>query len=175
MESAEQKPNRNYTDSLIEHLALNGMITRLQRFEVSVDAISWHRFFGALNLVLLVLLFVTGSVMALYYSPIPGAASDSVDYALYSLPFGDVIKGIHHYSWNILLVVMGLHLLRAFIVGAYKPPRQLVWISGVILLVVIPLFIISGDLLPWDQKGYWSTRVRLSIISSVPFIGDFMV
>ncbi|MFC1799106.1 cytochrome b N-terminal domain-containing protein, partial [Thermodesulfobacteriota bacterium] len=175
MEPVGQEVNRNHTGSLIELLALDGIISGFQRLEAPVDAISWHRFFGALNLVLLVLLFATGSVMAFYYSPVPGTAYDSVDYALYSLPFGDVIKGVHHYSWNLLLVVMGLHLLRAFVVGAYKAPRQLVWVSGVILLVVLPMFIITGDLLPWDQKGYWSTRVRLSIIGSVPFVGDFIV
>ena len=62
-----------------------------------------------------------------------------------------------------------------FLVGAYKPPRQLVWVSGVMILLFVPTFIITGDLLPWDQKGYWSTQVRLSIIGSIPFIGEFIV
>jgi len=66
---------------------------------------------------------------------------------------------------------MGVHLGRSLILGSYKAPRQMVWVTGVIILLFVPLFIITGDLLPWDQKGYWSTQVRLSIISSVPGIG----
>ena len=163
------------SQSVINILALEGIITRLREFEVSADSISWSRFFGALLLVLLILLFLTGAVMTFYYSPVPGAAYDSVDFALFTLPFGDIVKGIHHYSWNLLLVVMGLQLLRAFIFGAYKAPRQLVWVTGVMIMLVVPLFIITGDLLPWDQKGYWSTQVRLSIMGSVPLVGDFMV
>ena len=163
------------SQSVIDYLALEGIIARLRELEVSSDSISWSRFFGALLLVLLILLFLSGAVMTFYYSPVPGAAYDSVDFALFTLPFGDIIKGIHHYSWNLLLVVMGLQLLRAFIFGAYKAPRQLVWVTGVMIMLVVPLFIITGDLLPWDQKGYWSTQVRLSIMRSVPLVGDFII
>ena len=162
-------------DVLLEHLALNGIIRRLQGMEVPADSISWSRFFGAMLLVLLVLSFSSGAFLAFYYSPMPGAAYDSVDFSQFSVPFGDVIRGVHHYSWNLLLIVMGLHLFRAFIVGAYKAPRQLVWISGILMMLVVPFFIITGDLLPWDQKGYWSTQVRLSIIGSMPFVGDLAV
>ena len=163
------------SESLLEYLALKGIVERLTALKVFSGALTWNRFFGALLLVLIVLLFLSGAFMALYYSPVPGAAYDSVDFALFTLPFGDVVKGIHHYAWNLLLVVMGLHLIRGFIIGAYKAPRQLNWISGVLILLFVPLFIITGDLLPWDQKGYWSTQVRLSIIGSVPVVGDITV
>jgi len=165
----------NRSKRLLEQLALEGIVARLSKTEVTGDALTWTRFFGSLLLVLLILLFISGAFMAFYYTPAPGSAYDSVDYSLFDLPFGDVIKGIHYYSWNLLLIVMGLHLIRAFILGAYKAPRQLVWVSGLLILMTLPLFIITGDLLPWDQKGYWSTQVRLSVISSTPVIGDFMV
>jgi len=61
------------------------------------------------------------------------------------------------------------------VLGAYKAPRQMVWVSGLLCMLVVPLFIVTGDLLPWDQKGYWSTQVRLSIVSFTPIIGDFAV
>jgi ubiquinol-cytochrome c reductase cytochrome b subunit len=170
-----ERANLNKSETLLERLGLERIITRLQALEVPNDAFTWSRFFGALILVLIVLLLLSGAFMAFYYSPVPGTAYDSVDFALFTLPFGDIIKGIHHYAWNLLLVVMGLHFARAFIYGAYKAPRQLVWFSGVMILLIVPLFIITGELLPWDQKGYWSTKVRLSIISSVPLIGDFIV
>ena len=160
---------------MLEQLALEGIVARLRKIEVPGDALTWTRFLGSLLLVLLVLLFLSGAFMAFNYTPAPGPAYDSVDYSLFDLPFGDVIKGIHYYSWNLLLIVMGLHLIRAFILGAYKAPRQLVWVSGLLILVALPFFIITGDLLPWDQKGYWSTQVRLSVISATPVVGNFMV
>ena len=169
------KPKGNRADSLSEILALGDIIAHIKSLRVPADALTWHRFSGSLLLVLLVLLFLSGAFMAFYYSPVPGAAYDSVDYALFSLPFGDLIKGIHYYSWNIFLMVMGLHLARAFIVGAYKSPRQLVWVSGVLIMLLIPVLIITGDLLPWDQNGFWTTQVRISIIASVPVVGDFLV
>jgi ubiquinol-cytochrome c reductase cytochrome b subunit len=165
----------NRSEAILEQLALDGVIHRLKALEVPADALIWHRFFGALLLALLVLIFLSGAFMAFYYSPAPGSAYDSVDYALFTLPFGNVIKGIHHYGWNLFLIVMGLHLVRGFFVGAYKAPRQLIWVSGVLLLLLVPAFVITGDLLPWDQKGYWSTQVRISIMKSVPFVGDIMV
>ena len=170
-----KKPHGNQTDTLSEMLALGDIVARIKALRVPADALTWHRFSGSLLLVLLVLLFVSGAFMAFYYSPAPGTAYDSVDYALYTVPFGNVIKGVHYYGWNIFLLVLGLHLVRAFIVGAYKSPRQLIWVSGVLTLLLIPLLIITGDLLPWDQNGFWTTQVRISIIASVPVVGDFIV
>lgn len=171
MTEKESKP----VEKIIEMMAVGGVVARAKGFQVPANTLTWHRFFGSLLLGLLVLLFLSGALLALYYSPVPGSAYDSVDYTLYTVPFGDIVKGVHHYSWNLLLVVMGLHLGRGFIFGAYKAPRQLVWISGVMIMLVIPALIITGDLLPWDQNGYWTTQVRLSIMQSVPLVGDFFV
>jgi ubiquinol-cytochrome c reductase cytochrome b subunit len=162
-------------ETLLEHLALDGIVARLRGLEVPSDALTWTRFFGSLMLVLVVLLFLTGAFMAFYYSPAPGAAYDSVDYASFSIPFGEMVRGVHHYGWNLLLIVMFLHLVRAFLVGGYKVPRQLVWVSGVVIILIVPAFIFTGDLLPWDQKGYWSTQVRNTIMGSVPLVGDLQV
>ncbi len=163
------------TDQRPTAAAARECCAQLFQMQVPADAICWHRFFGALQLALIGMLFFTGVLMALAYTPVPGTAYDSVDYFQFSLPFGDLVRGVHHYAWNLLLMVIGLHLLRALVVGAYKPPRQPVWISGVLFLLVMPLFIITGDLLPWDQKGYWSTQVRFSIIASIPMAGDYLV
>jgi ubiquinol-cytochrome c reductase cytochrome b subunit len=165
----------NTTEERSTVAASRASIAQLLQVVVPADAICWHRFFGALQLALIGLLFLSGALMALAYTPVPGMAYDSVDYFQFSLPLGNVVRGVHHYAWNLLLVVMGLHLLRALILGAYKAPRQIVWISGVAFFLLMPLFIITGDLLPWDQKGYWSTQVRFSIIASIPLAGDFLV
>ena len=165
----------NATEQRPPGAAARGGFAKLLQVEAPADAICWHRFFGALQLALIGLLFLSGALMAFAYTPVPGTAYDSVDYFQFSLPLGTVVRGVHHYAWNLLLVVMGSHLLRALILGAYKAPRQIVWISGVAFFLLMPLFIITGDLLPWDQKGYWSTQVRFSIIASIPVAGDFLV
>lgn len=151
-----------------------GFFLHLLRTEVSADAITWHRFFGALALVLLTLLFLSGTIMILAYTPFPGTAYDSVDYFQFTLPWGIVVRGVHHYAWNLLMMVMGIHLLRALVMGAYKAPGQSAWISGLVFFLIVPLFVITGDILPWDQKGYWSTQVRFSIINTMPIIGEFI-
>lgn len=164
---------KDTAEKLMDFLALNRYAEGLRSLQVPKDALSWTRFCGSLSLVLVVLLFLSGAFMMFYYSPSPGAAYDSVDFAQFSLPFGDVIRGVHCYAWNLLLIVLGLHVAGTFLTAAYKAPRQLVWVSGVLILLVVPAFIVTGDLLPWDQKGYWTTQVRNSIISSVPVLGDF--
>jgi ubiquinol-cytochrome c reductase cytochrome b subunit len=147
----------------------------IKQVSMAGDVCSWNRFVGTVLLTLVVLLFLSGLCLALYYSPVPGMAYDSVDYTLFDAPFGSIVKGVHHYAWNLLLVLTIIHLARSVVAGAYRRPRQSVWISGLAILGLLPLFIITGDLLPWDQKGYWSTQVRLSIIASVPFIGETAV
>ena len=169
------KDTETRSRGVLEVLALDGLVNLLREVEVAGDSLTWSRFCGSLLLALMLLLFLTGVAMALYYTPAPGMAYDSVDYAQYTVPFGVIVRGVHHYAWNGLLIVLGLHLVRGFLVGAYKAPREMVWVSGVLILLVAPLFIITGDLLPWDQKGYWSTQVRNSIMRTVPVVGDFMV
>lgn len=159
----------------LEWLAIQGHIDNLRSWRVWSDCLTWSRFTGSLALVLLVLLCVTGVFMAFNYTPVPGTAYDSVDFAQFDLPFGDLVRGIHHYAWNLLLVVLAAHLFRALLVAAYQAPRELTWITGMILMLFIPAFIITGDLLPWDQKGYWSTQVRVSIMGSVPVVGDYLI
>ena len=156
-------------------LAPQSLWSALGSLELPRHAVSWRRPFGVLSLVLLGLLFLTGAALTLYYTPAPGSAYDSVDFVQFNVPFGGVIRGVHHYSWNLLLIVLALHLMTEFIAAAYKSNGRLIWISGVVAAMLIPLFIVTGDLLPWDQRAYWSTQIRSSILGSVPWIGDFLV
>ena len=100
------RPTGKLSETIFEQLALAGTMKRLKELRVSAEVLTWHRFFGALLLVLLVLLFLSGAFMAFYYSPSPGSAYDSVDFALFTVPFGDIIKGIHHYGWNSFFIIL---------------------------------------------------------------------
>lgn len=132
----------------------------------------WTGLTALLALALIALLAVSGAAMSFYYSPAPGAAWDSVDYAQFKLPFGEVLRGVHGYAANLLLIVLLVHLFRIFLVGAYKTPGHKAWISLVLVVLLVPAFFVTGDLLPWNQVGYWSTQVRLSVVASVPVVGD---
>ena len=131
--------------------------------------------FGGITFFLFVMLAVTGYFMTLYYVPSPEQAYDAVDYMTYEVPLGYVIRGIHHWSANLMMVTIFIHILRVFIYGAYKRPREINWITGVFLLCLIMMFGFTGYLLPWDQKAYWATRVGTSIMGTVPVVGEYVL
>jgi len=105
------------SEMVIGLLCIEGLVDRIRNIKVYANALSLKNFTGFLAMVLAVLLFLSGAFMAFYYTPAPGVSYDSVDFAMFDLPFGEIIKGIHHYSWNFLLLVMGVHLIRSFILG----------------------------------------------------------
>ncbi len=129
--------------------------------------------FGGITFFLFVMLAVTGYFMTLYYVPSPEQAYDAVDYLTFEVPMGQVIRGVHHWSGNLMMVTIFLHMLRVFIYGAYKKPREINWISGVFLFCLVMGFGFTGYLLPWDQKAYWATNVGTSIMGTVPVVGDY--
>ena len=129
--------------------------------------------FGGITFFLFVMLAVTGYFMTLYYVPSPEQAYDAVDYLTFEVPMGQVIRGIHYWSGNLMMVTIFLHMLRVFIYGAYKKPREINWISGVFLFCLVMGFGFTGYLLPWDQKAYWATKVGTSIMGTVPVVGDY--
>ena len=129
--------------------------------------------FGGITFFLFVMLVVTGYFMTLYYVPSPEEAYDAVDYLTFEVPMGQVIRGVHHWSANLMMVTIFLHMIRVFIYGAYKKPCEINWMSGVCLFCLVMGFGFTGYLLPWDQKAYWATKVGTSVIGTVPVVGDY--
>ncbi|HEY4744136.1 MAG TPA: cytochrome b N-terminal domain-containing protein [Desulfuromonadaceae bacterium] len=131
--------------------------------------------FGGITFLLFVLLAVTGVAMLFFYVPTVDHAFASVEYITFDLPAGNVIRGIHHWSANLIIVFICLHMVRVVVYGAYKNPREFHWISGVFLFAVTLGFGFTGYLLPWDQKAYWATKVGVSMPKSIPVAGDLIV
>jgi len=131
--------------------------------------------FGGITFFLFVMLAVTGYFMTLYYVPSPEQAYDAVDYMTFEVPLGYVVRGVHHWSANLMIVTIFIHMLRVFIYGAYKKPREINWITGVFLFCLVMGFGFTGYLLPWDQKAYWATRVGTSIMGTVPVAGKYFL
>lgn len=130
--------------------------------------------FGGITFFLFLMLAATGFFMTIYYIPSPAQAYDSVDYMTYNIPMGRIVRGVHHWSANLMIVTIFLHMIRVFIYGAYKKPREINWITGVMLLSLVLAFGFTGYLLPWDQKAYWATLVGTSILGTVPVIGEYV-
>jgi menaquinol-cytochrome c reductase cytochrome b subunit len=130
--------------------------------------------FGGLTFFIFTLMVTTGIFLTMYYVPTPDHAYDSVRYITDDLTFGQIVRGIHHWSASGMVIMIILHMLRVFFQGAYKAPRELNWIVGVGLLMVVMGFGFTGYLLPWDQKAYWATTVGTKMSSQVPVVGAFV-
>ncbi len=130
---------------------------------------------GGLTLISFLIQVVTGILMAFYYDPSTEGAYNSVDYISYQLPLGWLIRGVHHYASSAMVILVSLHMLRTYYFSAYKKPRELNWLTGVLLFFLVLSFGFTGYLLPWDQKGYWATKVGTEIAGSVPLIGSFLM
>ena len=129
---------------------------------------------GSLAMFLLLLQAATGAFLALYYSPSPEHAHNAVTYISEEVPFGSFVRGLHHWGASAMVIIVFLHLLRVVLYSSYKAPRELTWIFGVLLLLVVLGFGFTGYLLPWDEKAYWATVVGVEIASTAPVFGDFV-
>lgn len=136
---------------------------------------SWNYVFGSATLFLFVLQALTGMFLMVYYVPATDHAYDTVQYIQHEVWGGWFVRGLHHWGASAVMVAIGLHMLQVFFDGAYKRPRELMWIVGVILLAIMLAFGFTGYLLPWDQNAYWATQVGINMVGSVPLIGDFLV
>src|SRR5213082_1180839 len=133
---------------------------------------AWFYTLGSATLVLLLL--ITGIFLTLLYVPSVTEAWASLNYLKEHDAFGSIVRGIHLWSAYILLFVIGLHMVRTFFSGSYKRPRELNWVTGVGLFVLVLGMAITGAFLPWDQAAYWTAVVVTNIPVYTPFIGTFI-
>lgn len=132
----------------------------------------WAFTTGSVVSLLLGVQVVTGVVLAMYYVPSPSLAWDSVQYIMQSLPMGWLVRGLHFWGASFIVVATLVHLGRVFVLGSYKAPREVTWLTGLVSLLLILGFSLSGYLLPWDQKAYWATTVTVNVARSAPVVGE---
>jgi len=132
-------------------------------------------YFGGIALFLFGIQVVTGTLLSLYYKPTPEAAYESVQFITSDITFGWLIRSIHHWTANLMILFVALHLVRVFLQAAYKYPREITWVVGSLLLMVTLAFGFTGYLLPWDQRAYWATVVGTEIAGGVPVVGESLL
>ncbi len=132
----------------------------------------WAAAFGSLLLFAFVIQVTTGILLAMNYAPAVDSAYNSVRFLQEEVPLGRFIRAVHHWGASLMVILLLMHLVQVFIWGAYKRPRELTWMVGVLLLACTLGLAFTGYLLPWDEKAYWATKVGLGITSTVPLIGD---
>ena len=128
--------------------------------------------FGKVLVFLLVAEAATGAALAAFYSPSSTDAWASVAYLQDQATWGWLVRGLHHHGGSAIVVIAGLHLVQTAVAGAYKKPRELVWWLGVVLLVLVLAWAVTGLVLRWDQAGYWSNRVEVGIAGGTPVVGE---
>ncbi|RYF52266.1 MAG: cytochrome bc complex cytochrome b subunit [Comamonadaceae bacterium] len=130
----------------------------------------WY-FFGSLAMLVLVVQIVTGIFLTMHYKPDAAAAFGSVEYIMRDVPWGWLIRYMHSTGASAFFVVVYLHMYRGLIYGSYRKPRELVWLFGCAIFLVLMAEAFMGYLLPWGQMSYWGAQVIINLFSAIPFIG----
>jgi quinol-cytochrome oxidoreductase complex cytochrome b subunit len=172
-ETGSPKPalKQRVTAFFVERLGLDSAIALAAKKHVPIHRTTVFYFLGGMALFLFGIQVATGILLSLYYKPSPDQAFESVRAIMTEIDFGWLIRSIHVWSANLLIGVLFLHVLTTYIMRAYRGPREVTWMTGVLLLGVFLAFGFSGYLLPWNQLAFFATRVGTAIAGVAPVVG----
>jgi quinol-cytochrome oxidoreductase complex cytochrome b subunit len=160
---------------LDERLGLNDLLHTLAKKTVPLHRLSYWYFLGGITLFLFFIQVTTGILLLLYYRPTANDAFESVQYVMTQVQFGWLIRSIHSWAANLMIFTAFAHMFSVFFLRAYRKPRELTWVSGMVLLFLVMGFGFSGYLLPWNTLSFFATKVGTDITGQVPFIGHTML
>ena len=158
---------------LDRRLSLSPIVAAASHKTVPVHRYTPFYYFGGMALFFFVVQVLTGILLMLYYRPSAEAAFESVEFIMTTVPFGWLIRSLHSWSANLMVFFAFAHLATVYLLKAYRPPRELTWVSGCLLLVLALAFGFSGYLLPWNQLAFFATRVGTDIVGAVPIVGEW--
>jgi cytochrome b6 len=156
---------------LDERLEWDDLIAPLRKKTVPLHRLSYWYFLGGITLFLFIVQVITGILLLLYYRPGANEAFESVQYIMTKVRFGWLIRSIHSWSANLMIFTAFAHMFSVLFLKAYRKPREMTWISGMILLFLVLGFGFSGYLLPWNTLAFFATKVGTEITGQVPVIG----
>ncbi len=143
-------------------------------FRKTPQGTNWYYTLGSATMFAFVNQAVTGVVLAMYYNPSTTQAYGSVRHIINDVFLGELVRGMHKWGSTVMVVLVFLHMGRTFFFGAYKYPRELNWIIGVVLLILTMAMSFTGYLLPFDQRAFWATVVGVNINASGPILGPYL-
>src|SRR5438552_8222876 len=156
-------------------LQLGTPIRETAQHPVPRETASWFYVFGSAALTCFMLQVVTGILLALIYVPSAGEAWNSLQTLNHGISLGWFIRALHGWGSNFMVAIVLIHMAQVFLFGAYKFPRELTWIVGVLLLLVTLGMAFTGQIMRFDQDAYWGLGIGASIVSRVPFVGPALV
>mmetsp|Transcript_26411 Transcript_26411/g.66115 ORF Transcript_26411/g.66115 Transcript_26411/m.66115 type:complete len:216 (+) Transcript_26411:62-709(+) len=130
---------------------------------------------GGITLTCFIMQVASGFAMTFYYRPTVSDAFSSVEYIMTSVNLGWLIRSVHRWSASMMVLMMILHSSRVYLTGGFKRPRELTWVTGVLLAVLTVSFGVTGYSLPWDQVGYWAVKIVTGVPDAVPVVGSSIV
>ena len=160
---------------LTERLPLDVLSEAVRHKTVPEHRYSIWYYFGGMTLFLFGIQVTTGALLLLYYRPSAGEAYESVQFIMTRVPFGWLIRSVHAWSANLMVATAFAHFISVLFLHAYRRPRELTWVSGVLLLALTLAFGFTGYLLPWNELAFFATRVGTDMASTVPIVGGFIV
>ncbi len=131
--------------------------------------------FGVLAFVVLFIQLFTGIFLTMNYKPAAADAFASVEYIMRDVEWGWLIRYMHSTGASFFFIIVYLHMFRAMLYGSYKKPRELIWIIGMLIFLVLMAEAFAGYLLPWGQMSYWGAQVIISLFGAIPWVGDALV
>lgn len=158
-----------------ERFGVKPIVKVAEKKEVPVHRHSIWYYFGGMTLFLFTVQVVTGILLLLYYRPSAENAFESVQFIVTEVEFGWLIRNVHSWSANLLILTLFIHMFSVYFMSAYRKPRELTWVSGVFLLLIAIFFGFSGYLLPWNELAFFATKVGTDIAGAVPLVGEFML
>jgi quinol-cytochrome oxidoreductase complex cytochrome b subunit len=158
---------------LDNRLAIDKMRELAAHKTVPTHRYSVFYYLGGMTLFFFLVQVSTGILLMLYYRPSAEEAFESVEFIMTTVPFGWLIRSVHSWSANLMVFFAFIHLVTVYFMKAYRPPREITWITGVLLLFLIMGFGFSGYLLPWNKLAFFATKVGTDIAGVVPFAGEF--
>jgi cytochrome b6 len=156
---------------LDERLSISTLTSAAQKKEVPVHRQSIWYYFGGMTLFLFIVQVVTGILLLLYYRPSAENAFESVQFIMTEVKFGWLIRSIHSWSANLMILTLFIHLFSVYFMRAYESPREVTWLSGAVLLFLSIGFGFSGYLLPWNEVSFFATKVGTDIAGVIPVAG----
>lgn len=135
---------------------------------------SWPQVLGSAILVVFIMQVLTGIALATVYVPATDSVYDSLTFITHEATFGNLLRGMHYFGASAMVILVTLHTARVFLTGSYKFPREMNWLTGVVLLILTFVMAFTGQLLRWDTHSLWSTMIAVRHVGHAPFIGDWL-